>query len=494
MSLLLRGGTVLIHETDDHITPTKSDILVEGSRIAKIGPSISPPSGCEIIDCTKKVISPGFIDTHHHVWQTQLKGRHANDLLLDYYPHGNFTSSLYSAEDMFWGQLGGCLEMLDVGTTTVVDFAHLNYSPEHNWNAIGATVSSGLRSVYCYTPTKLVESWQPFKLVDDTLGGHVMATLDDLGKNAPFGDGRITLGFAFDGFFMPKEMLQPLFDKVRELDIRTISVHYLRGAQHSMASLPKHIDSLGFLDERMLVAHSSNITDEDAQLYRQRGCHVSSTPSTELQMAMGVPPVCFRNDLGIQDLCALGVDCHSNNSASIPGEMRIGLQASRAMYGQEFLDKDKAPSHLEHTVEQAFNLGTINGARAIRREHELGSIAEGKFADIVIFDATSPSMICGAEHDPVAAVVLHSSPADIDMVIVDGVVRKQGGKLVDVAFDKVGEKVSGKRGAVWSEVASELTKSRARIQEEIEGIDMKAAKKAIMKAFYVDPAGIVDSV
>jgi len=87
-SILLRGGTVLTHDAEDHIKAIEADLLIEGNVISKIEKGIAIPDGAEIIDCTDKLLSPGFIDTHHHVWQTLLKGRHANQLLLDYMPSG----------------------------------------------------------------------------------------------------------------------------------------------------------------------------------------------------------------------------------------------------------------------------------------------------------------------------------------------------------------------------------------------------------------------
>ena len=83
-SLLLRGGVALIHDTNNNVVPTKSDVLVEDGKITRIAHEIKPSEGTETIDCTDKIISPGFIDTHRHAWQTQLKGRHANEQLLDY--------------------------------------------------------------------------------------------------------------------------------------------------------------------------------------------------------------------------------------------------------------------------------------------------------------------------------------------------------------------------------------------------------------------------
>ena len=93
------------------------------------------------------------------------------------------------------------------------------------------------------------------------------------------------------------------------------------------------LDEKGILDNRWLMAHS-NMTKADADLYRERGIHYSSTPSTEMQMGLVFPCACFRDDLGVKDLGSLGIDCHGNNSAFMPGEARIGLQGARAARGE----------------------------------------------------------------------------------------------------------------------------------------------------------------
>lgn len=87
-SILLQGGTLLLHGHDDHVESVKADLLIEGSIITRIESDIEPSSGTHIIDCRDKVISPGFIDTHHHVWQTLQRGRYANQLLLEYMATG----------------------------------------------------------------------------------------------------------------------------------------------------------------------------------------------------------------------------------------------------------------------------------------------------------------------------------------------------------------------------------------------------------------------
>jgi cytosine/adenosine deaminase-related metal-dependent hydrolase len=83
-SIFLKDGVFLIHDSNNHVVPTKTSILIEDGKIAKIGSSLEKTEGVQVIDCTDKIISPGFVDTHHHGWQTQLKGRHANEQLLEY--------------------------------------------------------------------------------------------------------------------------------------------------------------------------------------------------------------------------------------------------------------------------------------------------------------------------------------------------------------------------------------------------------------------------
>lgn len=83
-AVLLKGGTVLIHGDDDKITPTRADVLIEGGRIARIAPGIAPPEGCDVLDCADKIVSPGFVDTHHHLWEAPLKGLYGDCAFVPY--------------------------------------------------------------------------------------------------------------------------------------------------------------------------------------------------------------------------------------------------------------------------------------------------------------------------------------------------------------------------------------------------------------------------
>jgi cytosine/adenosine deaminase-related metal-dependent hydrolase len=234
-----------------------------------------------------------------------------------------------------------------------------------------------------------------------------MQTFSELADASPFGDGRVTLGFAFDMWYLPSEMVQGVFDKVEEKGIRTVTVH--GNPWFNVVQIAKE---LGVLDNRFLISHGGKLSKPDMENIREAGAYLSATPSTELQCGMG-RPVCFdaaflepevRNQrLSAQDRASLGVDCHAFTAGSIISEARLGLQDARNHFNEYHMKQGKTPRRLPESlsVEAAFNLATIKGAEAAKMSHEIGKIAEGYKADLVVFDALSPSMVGAAQHDPV---------------------------------------------------------------------------------------------
>jgi cytosine/adenosine deaminase-related metal-dependent hydrolase len=90
MSILLQGGTLLVHDDNDHVSAIEADVLIDGQYISKIAKGIKAPDKAKIVDCQNKILSPGFVNTHLHTWETQLKGRIEDGLLLDYMVNGTF--------------------------------------------------------------------------------------------------------------------------------------------------------------------------------------------------------------------------------------------------------------------------------------------------------------------------------------------------------------------------------------------------------------------
>lgn len=515
-SILLQGGTLLIHDDNDHVVPTRADLLIEGSTITKIAPSIPPSTSptAKTIDCTNKLISPGFISTHAHLWQTQLKGRHHAHTLVDYMPSGCYAgSSSYTAQDLFWGQLAGALESLDAGTTTVLDHAHLNASPAHPRAALDALATSGLRAVYCYCPRRVMTSANPLVLdEDDAADPRVLDEWEALAAAVARRGGRVSMGFALDALYRPAEELGAIYARLRGAKPRpaqVITTHAPGGVAHGGEGRPAAVGILsraGVLGPDVLLSHAPGLDLEDVEALAESGAWVSSTPLTEMQM--GMDPVamwrCVLGHGGRRGFGSLGVDCHSWGTSSMPVQMALALQTRRLMRGQELQSVEgggKWPRRVEGSVEQVFNLGTVAGARAVGMGEEVGRIREGFKADLVVFDGLSPGMLAAAVEDPVAAVVLHSSVRDVEMVIVDGLVRKENGRLCDVTVEEgaeerdegsrekngveIGQKLS------WGDVAKELLRSREAIHECNRDVDFGQAVESVIDGWYMDRSKMV---
>lgn len=389
---------------------------------------------------------------------------------------------------MFWGTLAGCMEAIDAGTTTALDHAHLNWTNQHSKPAIAATLTSGMRSVFAYTPTMLMDSASPIAFAQNLLPSWVLETLESLAKTSALSDPncRVKLGFAFDFWFLPKEAVRGIFARVSAAGISHFTAHAVRWNGDKSHSLIQQVHEYGLLDERMVFSHAGGAKQDDIDLLKESGAFVATTPNTEAAMTVG-PAICFRDDLqGSDSVCALGVDCHCATSSSMVNEMRLALQGARAGDSVKHRNAGTIPSKVFHSTDEAFNLGTIQGARALNMESDVGSIAVGKKADLVIWDALSPAMLGAAQQDPVMAIVLHSAVGDVESVLVDGVFRKKDGKLVDVeltewrqegVFGETEQKVG------WREVGKKVLETQKRAIEAMPELNVKDLERVLTDRF-----------
>ncbi|KAH7146188.1 hypothetical protein EDB81DRAFT_856662 [Dactylonectria macrodidyma] len=486
--ILLKGGTLLVHNEDKRVVCQQSDLLIQDDRIHEIGQDIRPSEGVKVIDCTGTLVSPGFVDTHRHQWQSQQKGLHSDQMLLDYYHSGNLGSSHYEPEDVFWGVLSSSLEAIDAGTTTVVDHAHVNYSSEHSKEAIRGTISSGIRCIFCYCAHPRVETWKPeLKMGNNPIAEGVMDTFRELATLQPFGPrGRVRLGFAMDAMFVRPQVLKDIFAQVRALGAHLITSHVTRVSM--LDSLPSPVAVLHdnkLLGPDILLSHANHVSADELRHIEASGAHFSSTPLSELQMGHG-HPICLQPEF--LKLSSVGTDSSSICSSSIPGQMETALQVTRARRLEEQMRNRKWDGTIGPSVEEAFNLGTIFGAQAIGLENEIGSLAVGKKADIVIFNGNTPAMVAAADCNPVAAILLHSSVRDIEAVIIDGAIRKENSSLSRFSIlqdikQKEGMDVKAEESCGWDDVRKELQKSRKRLKKIWDDIDENSARNGLIRSF-----------
>jgi cytosine/adenosine deaminase-related metal-dependent hydrolase len=157
-------------------------------------------------------------------------------------------------------------------------------------------------------------------------------------------------------------------------------------------------------------------------LLRETYQYVSITPESEMGFGLGVPSSSF-----ILDQAGLGVDTHAFTSSDLVTQARFILQTTRSAVTKPIFDKWQVPNSNPMSVVQAFLLATRNGGLALRRP-DLGVLSVGVKADIVVWDGTSPGLLGWL--DPVAAIILHSSVADVEHALVDGKYVKRNRQLV----------------------------------------------------------------
>jgi cytosine/adenosine deaminase-related metal-dependent hydrolase len=204
--------------------------------------------------------------------------------------------------------------------------------------------------------------------------------------------------------------------------VSVVTTHLL-GGPWDYANSPELLNSYNFLNisTPVVFSHASFMTTQGAELLVSTNQYISTTPESELQYGHGHPQTYLS-----QDQAALGIDTHFTYSADIITQARLWLQSVRNILYSQVLANWNVGAHNPMSANQAFMLATRHGGLALRRP-DLGIIAEGAKADLVVFSGNSPGLIGWV--DPVAAVILHSNVGDIQHVLVDGKFVKRDGQL-----------------------------------------------------------------
>ncbi|RBQ81073.1 hypothetical protein FVER14953_06708 [Fusarium verticillioides] len=435
-TILLQNGFVIQHDEHDSIQVVENtDILIVDGIIKEIGKSTKPPPHAEVVDCSNKIVSPGFINTHHHLWQTQLKGYGTDNCWLDYFSDDLLQAFNYTPQDIYWGQLAGCLEALDAGTTYVLDHCHGCKSPEHAESAISAFSDSGIRGVFAYGETFLnLQKWDDKSCVPNpmSVSEPFIKHVEDLAQRGPFRNGCVDVGVSFDGYHMPQQEVEKLFHRAVKAGVKLITSH----SGNFGSSVPKALEKYSLFpgpedDYTILISHGNYMDDQDFEILKKHHAPLACTPATEAQGSMGWH-LLFEPGL----ITALGADCHCLTSSSLMQAARTALLFSRLQKTLEHKEKGKMVDKFDQTSHDVFNKATIEAARAVVMGNEIGSIAVGKRADVVIFSRDqSLAFGASAREEPIAAIVTYSEARDIEAVLVNGCFRKRDGKMVPVVKD-----------------------------------------------------------
>jgi 5-methylthioadenosine/S-adenosylhomocysteine deaminase len=418
---LIRGGTVLSMDPEIGDLP-KGDVLIEDDRIVAVQPEIN--ADAEVIDATGFIVIPGFVDTHRHTWETAIRGCAPNSTLDDYFVGVlDYYAPVYRAEDVYNSNLAGALECINAGITTLVDWSHINNTPEHPDAGIRGLQEAGIRAQYAYgsANTSLAKYW--------FYSGEVIPA-DDVRRirDTYFSsdNGLLTMALATRGpGFTQDQVVTAEWNMARELGI-PITLHAGMGRMAGRFAMVEQLDRLGLLGPDTTYIHCCYFSEHEWQRVKETGGTISIAAQVELQMGHGWAPVNKSYQFGLRP--SLSVDVVTTVPGDLFTEMRAAFASERARVNAKCWEENIEVPDTMLTARQMLEMATVNGAHVAGVEDRTGSLTPGKKADLVLLDGRDINMV--PVKDPVAAVTLSADVSNVDTVIINGVVRKRDGKLV----------------------------------------------------------------
>ncbi len=399
--LIIKNGTVLTMNADKDVIQA-GVVVIKDKRIVAVGSNelLATYSSNVTIDAERGIVMPGMINTHTHVSMAVFRSLADDvpDRLQRYiFPLEN---KMVSEEMSYLGALHGSIEMAKSGVTTMVDM----YLYEES--AAAAVKEIGLRGIMTQNIIKY-----------PTADGEDAQAKIDLAIEfieAYRDDELITPGF---GPHAPHTVNSEDLETIRALSEQyglPVSMHVAETEKefndfkdnHGMTPV-EYLDSIGILNERFIAAHAIFVTESDIELMKARDVGVAHNMVANIKSAKGISPALQMHDQGLR--VGLGTDGPmSGNTLDIIGQMGYVAKLHK-------LDnKDRSVMPPVKVVEMA----TMGGARAIHREDELGSIEEGKLADIAIIEVQSANMV--PIYNPYSALVYSANASNVDTVIVNG--------------------------------------------------------------------------
>ncbi len=376
----------------DPVAARVADVLLDGGRIAAVGPELPVSAGVEVLDATGMLVLPGFVDTHRHTWQAGLRAIRPDISLATYLEFVLGTvGPRYRPADVHTGTLAGALECLDAGITTVVDWNHVQHTPDHTAAGLDALRSAGIRAVfgYCTTEPEL---------------GAARAALAATG-------GLVTMAMApFGPEIVSEEVALREWRIARELDL-PVTVHMggsgVENAERGLDFLRRN----GLLGPRTSYAHGNSFTGEHLKVIADSGGTLAVSPVVEQALGFGGPATGRALAAGVP--AGLGADTVING----PGDM---FSLMRSAYAHARLDSG-------FSTRDALRAATVDGAKAAALDG-VGTLAPGSHADLVLLRTDLPGV--APVHDPVATVVLSMDTRAVDTVLVGGRIVKRDGRLL----------------------------------------------------------------
>jgi 5-methylthioadenosine/S-adenosylhomocysteine deaminase len=452
---LLRGGTLLTLDRSgaDRGGEFVGDLLIEGSRIESIAPRISvDPASCDVIDVAGKIVCPGFVDTHRHLWQSPFRYLGA-DWLIAHYAKAmwGMAGPIYTPQDLHDSILLGLRDALNAGVTQIFDWNHNVISPEHADATVAAHRESGARVIFGYGQGTPV--WA--EMLDPSIGTSRGMPSEDLrrvrSQYYASNESLLTLAMAARGpEVSPMNVVRAEAAQARDLGLRS-SIHIGNGAWAHIRPV-RMMHEAGLLGGDLTWVHCNTLSDEELAFIADSGGTASIAPELELHMGHGHPAISRLLKVGVRP--SLSVDTCTNVSGDLFAIMRATLSVARGDSNAAIIDTGVMPTEVVLSTLDVLDFATLQGARANGLDHSTGTLTRGKKADIVVIDTNAPNLI--PLNYAAGACVMGAHPGNVEMVFVDGRFAKRGGELVGVSTREMRRAAERLRDSLFGRIGAKV--------------------------------------
>lgn len=402
--LIIKNCSVMM---PDFSIKKEQDILIQDSFIMKITDTDDGYESKEVLNGKNKLVMPGLVDGHTHTCQQLLRGRTANEypmvwtrILVPY-------ESSLTPEDCYWSAKLACLEMIKSGTT-----AFAESGSTHMGDVANAVIESGMRAALARSTMDIGDAIPDCMKESSELNIlHTEALYD---KYQGTGDGRVDIWFAIRQVMTcSPELIREIGKEARRLKTG-IHAHLCEHKdevsfclQHYQKRPAEFLDDMGVLGPNLLTAHNVVLSERDIDLLGERNVKLIHCPRANYANH-GFPktPRILQNNMSL----GLGCDGASRPNLSLFTEMKHLLYGTMAFWGIPIFDPDII------CAKDLLKMVTVGGARALQHEAELGTIEEGKKADLITINLMQPHLTpthnllntlvdCAAEHDVTDSVI-----------------------------------------------------------------------------------------
>jgi 5-methylthioadenosine/S-adenosylhomocysteine deaminase len=453
--VLIKGGVVLTMD------PTigdfeQADVLIDGSKIAMVRPNIR--AAAQVVDARGMIVMPGFVDTHHHQYETIQRANNADGNLQwaganPVWPqegYGTVVQSIwttgrieigndviwdlgrspYDPEDNYISELLASVSQINQGVTTGIDTSQSSHSPAHTDAMIEGLMDSGRRSLFVYSAGR-----------SDTPGYEFPGSI---------GDSTRGLGRLRAQWFNSDDQLVTLGHQQAPPDGWLLARDF--GAvivNHNNSDGANIIQNADLLDSDIEQIHCARFLPEAYRLCADNGVHISIAVAIEMQMGHGTPP--FQQCLDVGILPSLSADVDTNMTPNMFTLMRSGFTLQRALlHARALAGETNLPPLL--TCYQVLEMATVAGAVSAGLGDKVGTLTPGKEADIILLNARA--LNTWPLNNAPGSVVTMMDTSNVDTVFIGGRLRKWRGQLVGVRVNRLLDQIEAARDRVLARIQS----------------------------------------